>query len=184
MLSRVYAQYRNSPKFIEFLSAIPNIADEMQTAIDKVRLSYDIDGNDGAQLDIIGRVVGVSREFVGLIPLDVSEFGDVDAEFGDVDAEFSALDVAEDQALNDEYYRVVLKAKAARNNSFANYDSIIEAFTSTFPNSAPVTITDNEDMTFLINVGGTLNPIERNILLTKDIIPKPQGVRYLGFTET
>lgn len=181
--SRVYGQYRNSPKLIEWLKINGVIANEIDAAADAIRLSYDIDGNSGAQLDIIGRVVGVDRGVIGTVDLPTYEFGDTSAEFGSDEIQFAPLDVASDDELSDEYYRVLLRAKIIQNTSDVTIDSIILGIEAILPNSSPIVLLDGEDMSFGIDILGAITDVERQILSTKDIIPKPQGVQFSGFTE-
>ena len=181
ILSRVYGQYRNSPKLIKWLQINGEIANELQQAIDAVIRSYDIDDAEGEQLDIIGRLVGIGREVVGDIEFPSVDFGDVSAEFGYEEAQFSGLNVAGDDQLSDEYYRILIRSKIVKNTSDATLDSIISGVEFILPNSGPIVIRDQEDMTFGIDILGSVSEIERKILSSIDIIPRPQGVKFNGY---
>lgn len=181
ILSRVYGQYKNSPKLKQWLSINGYIGNDLQSEIDSVTTSYDIDSNDGEQLNIIGRVVGIGREVIGDIKFDVSQFGDTAVQFGDPEIQFSAADVAGNEQLSDEYYRVLLRAKIVKNNSDATIDSIILGAEYILPNGKPIVLNDAEDMSFTIDIFGEVSDIERSILSSTDIIPRPQGVQFSGY---
>jgi len=181
ILSRVYGQYQNSPKLKSWLSINGEIGNELQSATDGVAASYDIDASEGKQLDIIGDIVGIGREVIGDIQFPPHEFGDESVEFGDPEAQFSSLDVASNEQLSDEYYRVLIKAKIVKNTSDATLDSIITGIEFILPNGAPITINDDEDMSFTIDIFGSVSPIERQILSSADVVPRPQGVQFSGY---
>ena len=90
---------------------------------------------------------------------------------------------ANGSSLTDSYYRILLKAKLRKNISDATIDSIRAA--AEYIAGVPVTLVeDNQDMTFQIVFGGTLSGIVRTMLTDYDLIPRPQGVKFIGFTET
>lgn len=208
---RIYAQYRDKPKAVSWYGITPYMAQDFCEVFEKISLSYDIDSNEGVQLDVIGRVVGVGRDIVVNQELDVCEFGAEltvspgytsygDAEYGDAEyspsltltpdcemgdevSQMSETSIAADQTLQDEYYRLLLKSKVARNTGDATIDEIIQAVQIIAPSAENVTLIDGEDMTFSLEIFGDLSDIERDILLQPGVVPKPQGVRYLGFVE-
>ena len=60
---RIYAQYRDKPKITSWLRSLATAANEIESALLAVASSYDIDAATSEQLDVIGRIVGVSRYF-------------------------------------------------------------------------------------------------------------------------
>lgn len=210
-IDRVYAQYRDKPKARQWYRIIPTLGNELCQAYADVTNSYDIDSNSGAQLDVIGRVIGVGRGIVVDQSLDVCEFGaeltvaagytqygaaqygpdqytsaltlTPDCEMGGDDAQMSQTSIAADQDLQDEYYRLLLKSKVAKNTGSATIDEIIQAVQIIAPSAESVKLLDGEDMSFSLEIFGDLNDIERDILLQPGVVPKPQGVQYLGFVE-
>ena len=181
---RIYAQYRNKPRAVAWYAITRGLAAEIDTAAQAVRGSYDIDNNVGAQLDIIGRIVVADRNFLANTPLDVTEFGDVDAEFGDVDAVFSALSIGTDSQMSDEFFRLVIRAKIVKNNSDATIESILDGVMFLMPSSGVIRVIDGEDMSFGIEFNGNITDLERWVLLNANLVPKPQGVRFNGFLES
>lgn len=181
ILSRVYGQYSNSQKLKLWLSINGEIGNELQDAIDDVRLSYDIDTAEGEQLDIIGRIVGIGREVIGDINFSSTQFGNTKSQFGNTKSQFAPQDVAGDELLSDAYYRVLIRAKIVKNNSDAAIDSTIIGISFIFPNGAPIVLRDNEDMSFAIDIHGSISAIERKILQSVDVVPRPHGVKFNGF---
>lgn len=63
MPDRVYAQYRNKPKAYAWYNIVPALSSELEQAIQDVRMSYDIELNATAQLDVIGRIVVMEQPY-------------------------------------------------------------------------------------------------------------------------
>ncbi len=186
MPDRVYSQYKNRPKAEAWYAITDEVAQPLRDALDAVRLSYDIDLNVGAQLDVIGRIVVVDRNTIGDITFDVAECNaDGDYECGDdINAQCMPVSVIADQTLSDAYFRTLIRAKIVKNNSPATIDDVLDAVSQITPDVSWVRVIDPEDMSFFLETSSDpLTSIERYILLTEDIIPRPQGVRFGGFLE-
>jgi hypothetical protein len=181
---RIYAQYRNEPKALAWYAITRALGDEIGTTAEVVRKMYDIDANIGEQLNIIGRIVVASRNFLANTPLSVSQFGDVDAEFGDLDAVFSELFIGTDSLMSDEFFRLVIRAKIVKNNGDATIESILDGVTFLIPGANVVRVIDGEDMSFSIEFNGNITDLERWALLNGKLIQKPQGVRFNGFLDS
>jgi hypothetical protein len=181
---RIYAQYRNKPKAVAWYAITRQLGDEIAAAAADVRNMYSIDDNVGAQLDIIGRIVVADRNFIGSVPLTVSQFGDVDAEFGDLDAVFSETSIGQDSQMSDDFFRLVIRAKIVKNNSDATIESILDGVTFLIPGANVIRVIDGEDMSFAIEFNGNITDLERWALLNAKLIPKPQGVRFNGFLDS
>ena len=52
---RIYAQYKDKPNVVKWLSINPVIANQFAIMLEKLQNSYDIDLNEGVQLDVIGK---------------------------------------------------------------------------------------------------------------------------------
>lgn len=81
---------------------------------------------------------------------------------------------------DDETYRLLLKSKIAKNNSDATIQGIISAMSFIFSGNA-VTVRDYEDMTFDVTFEDIITPSQVDILTQFDLVPKPQGVRLIGY---
>ncbi len=173
---RVYAQYRDKPKTLEWIGINGDLANELEAAYCDIATSYDIDGANTDELNVIGRIVVIGRGFEAQIQYETFEFGA--AQFGG-GAQFRPLSGVTDDRLNNDIYRLLIKAKIAKNNSDATLDSIIQSL-GFIVGTDDITIDDPEDMSFSV-LFGSLNQTEKFVLSTFPIVPKPQGVRFSGF---
>lgn len=150
-LARIIWQYKNSPKFKEWVSSLPEIGQsEIEDPAEKIINVLDIDAQEGHLLELVGRIVGQPRN---------------------------------DPLLNDdEVYKIVIKSKAWKNNSDGRIDSISQA-AANITGAAVRKVDDNQDMSFSIIFLEHLSTLARELLVTFDIIPRPQGVKLTGFIE-
>lgn len=174
---RVYAQYRNKPKLMDWIAINGDLGNEIEGAYQGIVTSYDIDTANTNELDIIGRIVVINRSFESDIIIDAFLFGA--AQFGA--AQFRPGSGTAVQNLNDDAYRILLKAKIAKNTNDATLDGIINAL-DFIVETTGIEIDDPEDMSFSI-VFDALTDLERLIITAFDIIPKPQGVKFAGYTD-
>jgi hypothetical protein len=86
------------------------------------------------------------------------------------------------QEVSDAIFKLLIKAKIAKNNNEATLDGIVSAI-SFITNVSSVKVIDHEDMTFSVSFGSELNSAERLVFDLFDILPRPQGVKFLGYTE-
>lgn len=180
---RIYAQYRPYPKAVKWFNITRKIGKSVHDTIEIIRKLYCIDTNVGAQLDIIGRILGVSRSFIYQAEVVQSSFAPdgQGAEFGDIDAMFASGAIDTDGNMGDDLYRLVLKAKVVRNNRGATYDDILRTFSILIPQLTNVFIVDFEDMSYEITYVAELTNLQRWALLNVKLLPKPAGVKFRGF---
>ncbi len=182
---RIYAQYRNKPKAVAWYGIVPELANEICNVYQDVSNSYDIDNAIGEQLDVIGRIVVINRSFESSVVFDVgTEFGadTLEAQFGGAEAQFESSGSTISNDVSDSIFRTLIKAKIAKNNSPATLDGISEAL-QYITNVTDIQVVDNEDMTFSVSFGEELTDTERFVFSTFDVVPRPQGVGFLGFVE-
>lgn len=180
---RIYGEYRDKPKAVAWYKITEDLAAGICQAASDVRLSYDIDSQEGVQLDVIGNILVINRNTLTDILFPVYECGDTDAQCGNDEIQCSQPSLGQSEsALSDEYFRILLKSKIAKNNSMATIDDLIAAISITLSGKR-VTVQDNEDMSFSFSILDPISDIERTLITTKDIIPKPQAVRLVGFLE-
>lgn len=181
---RIYAQYRNKPKAVQWYEIARKMGGSLESAGEAVRKSYDIDTAVGEQLNVIGRIVVAPRSFIGSIPMNPGLFDLTDGdEFGNDDAMFSALTIDQDGLLSDDLYRLVIKAKIVKNNGDATAENILAGMNFLLPKADVLRVTDGEDMSFSIEFYGQITSLERFALLNAGLVPKPQAVRFNGFLE-
>jgi len=175
--SRVYAQYRDKPKAFEWIGINGELGNEIETVYQDIAASYDIDSANTDELDILGRIVVIGRSFESTDFSQAFLFGA--AQFGA--AQFRPGSGSTDQDLNNNIYRLLIKAKIAKNTNDATLDGIINALDFIIE-TQDIKIIDPEDMSFSL-VFDELTDLERIVLTSFNIIPKPQGVRFTGYTE-
>lgn len=178
MPDRVYSFYRRDQKTIDWLNITPTVAQPLFNTAHDVRRSYDIDTGTTYELDVIGRIVGLNRNTDTFLLMDSQGYGNL--QYGDGQyygaGQFSDLNAAND------VFKLLLKAKIAKNIGNGSHDNIVEALTILVPGSKPKVI-DNDDWTFSVEFDIHLNDIQRHVLNTFDVLPRPQGVKFTGFTE-
>lgn len=184
--NRIYAQYRNKPKAVAWYKITRDLATQLSDAAAAVRIMYSIDYAQGEQLDIIGRIVVMPRDFMGKVTMQTAMCASADmfpAEFGDTSAMCSAPTIDQDMDMSDELYRIAIKSKILKNNSYATIDDILVGMNFMLPNAQVIRLVDGEDMSFSVEFYGQITDLERWALVNASFVPKPQGVKFNGFLE-
>jgi len=181
---RIYAQYRGKPKLVAWLNICRELGLQLSDVYTAIRQTYDIDSQVGEQLDVIGRIVVIDRNYTGSVTLTVYECNvDGECEAGDTSVQLSATNIDQDATASDELFRIIIRAKIAENTSDGTIESVLSASNILVPSAMFDTLLDNEDMSFSLEFSGQITDIERWALLNASLIPKPQGVRFDGFFE-
>lgn len=184
---RIIWQYRNGPKYQSWIDTIPSIAQtELENPAQIIEDILDIDNREGNQLDIIGRIVGLTRPpVIKKAEEAVTDFGpdaDLAPQFGGGGNQFASTKYTIGKAISDELFRVLIKARVVQNNSDATINDVVEALRF-ISDVQDVQVNDNQDMTFSVSLNNQLSSTTRFALRSFDILPRPQGVRFLGFVE-
>ncbi len=156
-LNHITSQHRDKPKFIAWLSAFLNVIDDTYNCIKGFDKNFDLDNAIGNQLDILGQIIGVNR-VLNFQPTD--DF---------------------DPKLDDETYRLVLKAKIGKNMWQGTLPEIYTIWNNMFPD-LKLNIIDNQDMSMTAVIEGAIGQLKELLIANGYIIPKPSGVRinYVG----
>lgn len=182
--SRIYAQYRGKPKITAWLNICRELGLQLSDVYAAIRQTYDIDSQVGEQLDVIGRIVVIDRSYIGPVTLTVCECNDDgECEAGDVTVQLSATSIDQDATASDDLFRLIIRAKIAKNTSDGTIESILSLCNILIPNAGFDVLLDNEDMSFSLEFSGSITDLERWALLNASLVPKPQGVRFNGFFE-
>ncbi|MEK8128654.1 DUF2612 domain-containing protein [Paenibacillus filicis] len=147
----ITSQHKVQPKFIAWLSSPLNIVNDGINQSKKLPDDFDIDKAIGVQLDTLGEIIGRSR----YLPFQPT-------------AGISPV-------LDDENYRIALKAKIAQNQWDGTIPQIYEIWESLF-DDVRLMIVDNQNMTMAALIEGTLSTTARELVASGLIIPKPAGV--------
>lgn len=158
-LNSVTSQHRDKKKFIAWLSSSLTIIDHAYIMTKNIDNDFDLDNALGVQLDMLGQSIGRKRMLT-----------------------FQPLN-DHNPVMDDETYRLVLKAKVAMNNWDGKTESAYGIWDNTFKDIG-LQIQDNQDMSMTAYVTGYVNQIRQDLIQHGYIVPKPEGVKinYIGKT--
>ena len=145
------SQYQNSSNLLSWAEKTLNFVFDICSLVSTLDYEFDIDKANGKQLDILGLIIGQSRT----MPFDPT---------GDISP-----------VLTDDIYRILLKAKIAKNQWDGKIDSIQPVWGDIFQGSG-IIVKDNQDMSMDVFISGNLSAIERDIIIHDLVIPRPEGV--------
>ncbi|MBY6798096.1 DUF2612 domain-containing protein [Clostridium botulinum] len=151
-LDNITSQHRDKPKYMAWLSSILTILDHAYLVIKSIDINFDIDYAIGKQLDILGKIIGRKRVLT-----------------------FQPLN-GHDPVLDDETYRLVLKAKIAMNMWDGTVPKMYEIWDNIFKDIG-LELQDNQDMSFNAYITGYVNQIRQDLIQHGYIVPKPEGVK-------
>ena len=151
-LNLLTSQYRNSANLNAWLEDNLNYLDSITTLLDLFTWYFDLDSAEGDQLDIIGSIVGVDRT------LTFQPSGGVSS------------------ILDDDNYRILIKAKIIKNHWNGQISSLVEAWAILFPDGQ-ILVTDNQDMSMDVLIVGNFSTLTTELITNGYIVPKPEGVK-------
>lgn len=174
-------QYSDKPKASETISSIVKRFKNNFDLLEQMEDAFDLDNAIGKQLDIIGKIVGISRNVEGVIPKIFFGFdGNVNARGFD-SAAFYTLDQQQytDTQLSDSDYRFFIRMKIAKNHAKAtmsddNGSNLNNIVLSMFDGYAYMV--DNKDMSVTIYVENSPKSYLLPYAISLDLIPLPQAV--------
>lgn len=179
-LALITSFHRGKPKFAATIKALVEPFVDLQIKQGAFPSDYDLDAAIGAQLDAVGEWVGRSRFIPVPIPnayfsFDIENLGfDLGVWEGPYDSETGIT------RLDDETYRIFLRAKIAANHWDGTVGKAAEAFNLIFSQSpgSQIFVSDNGDMTMTVGISGVIPSILFIALLDQGYLPlKPEGVR-------
>lgn len=193
--SRVTDQFatESAPIFDKYLQLLLGGKIELQQVFQDLMQKRSIDTATGAQLDIIGDIVGQPRELIDTALLTYFAYlGYTNAQsFGDltnpsVGGSYRGVNdpLAGNTLLSDEQYRLFIKAKIIKNNTNATPNQILDFINFVFGSDNNQLIEEG-DAAYTLLIGKELSDFER-VLLTyvsyssgypSRFVPKPIGVR-------
>ena len=174
----------NKPKFVAKVALVTGAIDAITQVILGLPDAFDIDNAIGAQLDIVGEWVGRKRLVNEILAVEFFGFADDGAalpfgELTDVSKGGRFYEQGESfsssTTLADPEYRTILKAKIVRNQWDGTTAGIEAALQYVF--NAPCTVVDNGTLNLTINIGAEITAVEKTLLSTFDLLPRPAGVQ-------
>lgn len=158
-LNLITSEHQNKPNFIAWLSAALTVIDDGETAASSVITAFDVDNAVGVQLDTIGARVGANRQ------LGVN------------------LTTASSSLLDDDHFRILIKAQIAKNSWDGTIISLYEIWNTLFPQNS-LQIIDNQDMTIQAIVNNVSDLTFAELISDGLIIPEPMGVEVTIIQQT
>ena len=187
--ARLAGHYVDLERFVQAIYESTQPLAELRSAAETLPLEFDIDTAVGVQLDAVGERVGVSRKLK--TPLEGVYFAFDEDEVGfDEGVWKDDFDPSEGMvSLDDEFYRLVIKAKIAANSWDGTNDTLDDVLSIVFNEKIGTyaSATDTQDMTMTIGLSGKRpTPILLELLTKGYLDVKPGGVRidyYITATE-
>lgn len=173
----ITSEHSSKPKFSAMVAAVAQCFVDQQNLVNNIYAAFDLDEAIGAQLDVIGLWVGISRNVTTPIhvyfSLDVSGLG---LDQGNWQGPFDPSTGI--TSLDDDTYRTLLRAKIAANSWDGTIPAAAAAYANLFGNSGSyIFIQDNQDMTMTVGVAGVIPSALLIALLSGGYLPlRPEGV--------
>lgn len=190
---RVTEQFKDKDIFDRYLQILLTGKVELQEVFRQLMQERSIDTATGAQLDIIGDIVGQPRELIDTALLNyfaylgyptAASYGDLNnSAVGGIYYSYGNP-LAGNTLLTDDQYRLFIKAKIIKNNTNATPNQIIQFMEFVFGIKTNLVIAEG-NAEFTLMLGRSLSNFER-VLLTyvsyssgypSRFIPKPIGVK-------
>lgn len=190
-VSRLATQYRDSVKLIAYIKSLLYEADTLEQVFKDLLEKRWIETATGVNLDILGSIVGQTREFIDAEIFEYFGFADnpIAQSFGtlsDPGLGGRFIEIGEStvgiRLLSDEEYRLFIKARIIRNTTSSTPEEIISQLRYLF-DSPLVLIVEGVEASYEISIGRRLSLNEKSIISQTDIIPKTAGVSASYVTE-
>jgi hypothetical protein len=152
-LGLLTSEYRLAPKLNSWLYDLLSPLNDTTSMIAGMTEAYDLDSAEGLQLDVDGKIAGISRTVAFQPSNGVSPI------------------------LDDETYRLLIKATIAANQWDGTESSLYSIWKQLFPGGS-INIIDNQDMTCTIVLTGAFTSIIQDLIVNGYIVPRPEGVLY------
>lgn len=190
---RVTEQFKEKPIFDKYLQLLINAQIELQQVFKDLMQLRSLDSAIGAQLDVIGRIVGQERVLLNSDLYDLfgfqgalkaGSFGDINSpgigslfyNFGDP--------IGGNTILDDETYRLFIKAKIFKNTTASTPEEFLAVLNLVFGTDTTV-LTEEGDASITVLLSRALTDFERALLTyistepgyPSRLIPKTVGVR-------
>lgn len=154
-LAKITAYWRQQPDYVDVVSLNVKPYADLQVAMQSIIPAFDLDTAIGVQLDVVGLWVGITRNLA--LPLTGLYFSFDDPTLGlDQGVWFGPFDNTTGiTSLDDESYRVLLRAKIAANQwdgTLAHAKDVLAGVLGLDNTNSLLFIQDNKDMTMTIGV--------------------------------
>ena len=186
--SRVLSQFSESTNFLAFIDGLMQLTNDIEACLQSMQSLADIDGMEGVQLDVIGIIVGTSRNVSGVVTLTWFGFADTGTyatTFGEegnpgVGSRFyeEGEALSSTTILQDPEFRLLIKTKIVKNNSACTPEDIIQGLRFIF-GVEDIKLTEG-NCTLAIAIGRPVYSYEQAMISALDILPRPAGISITG----
>lgn len=178
-VSRLLTQFREAPNLQGYIKALMSEANPIECALIDTLAGRSINTAIGAQLDVLGVIVGQQREVIDASPLTF--FGYAGAPGAEAYGAARYLSEGEPttgtRLLTDDEYRLFIKARIAKNQSRGDINGLVDLI-SFLIDSTGFAVIDSGGAEFSVGFFfGTLTNNEKVFISQSDLIPKPAGVK-------
>ena len=203
----VTSEYRSSTRFMSMVQKLVNYGLDIDDSINNMLLAFEVDNASTAQLDILGSIVGTSRQLsfepsaaaIGEVicpsPAEMASgeiYPIIYTPTPDKHASTQLLtgyppaEMGEGNLLDDDVFRLMIKARIIQNTWKGTINELYELWSSVMGTDKKLLIEDLQDMSYNIVLQGDYSQLEEELIVHAYVIPKPQGVRInvLTFVST
>ncbi len=203
----VTSEYRSSTRFMSMVQKLLNYGLEIDDSINNMIVAFEVDNASTAQLDILGSIVGTSRQLsfepsaaaIGEVicpsPAEMASgevYPIIYTPTPDKHASTQLLtgyppaEMGEGNLLDDDVFRLMIKARIIQNTWKGTINELYELWSSVMGTDKKLLIEDLQDMSYNIVLQGDYTQLEEELIVHAYVIPKPQGVRInvLTFVST
>ena len=203
----ITSEYRHSPRFVAMVKKLVNYGLDLDDSIANMIVAFEVDNASTAQLDILGAIVGVSRQLtfeptaaaIGEVicpsPAEIAS-GEVypiiytptpDKMAGTPFLSgYPPAEMGDGNLLDDEVFRLMIKSRIIQNTWKGTIGELYDLWNAVMGADKKLSIEDLQDMSYNIVLQGDYTQLEEELIIHAYIIPKPEGVRInvLTFVST
>lgn len=203
----VTSEYRSSNKFCAMVDRLIGYGLDIDVAVGNMLAAFEVDTATTAQLDILGTIVGVSRqlsfepsaaalgEVICPSPPELASgetypliFTPLPEKVEDTSflSGFSPAEMSDGNLLDDDVFRLMIKARIIQNTWKGTISELYELWNAVMGSDKKLFVEDRQDMSYDVVLQGDYTKLEEELIIHAYIIPKPEGVRIniLTFVST
>lgn len=187
--SLITSEHNQKPNFMAVVGVVAGAMADCLTAAEALQPAFSLPTAQGAQLDILGLWIGISRiipnvlvpGYFGFSELSTGlpdglqlPFGELtDISIGGKWYEYGGT-ASGSTTLTDAEYLTILRAQITKNQSNGTLGAIENALQFIF--GAPCSVADNGTLNLALSINASVAPIDQALLQSLDILPRPAGV--------
>lgn len=203
----VTSEYRLSPRFMAMVEKLVSFGIDLNSSVNNMLLAFEVDSASTDQLDILGRIVGVSRQLsfeptaaaIGEVicpaPAEIAS-GEVYPIIYTPGPDkisatpfltgFPPAEMNDGNLLDDDVFRLMIKARIIQNAWKGTIGELYTLWEAVMGRDKKLVIEDLQDMSYNIILQGDYTQLEQELIIHAYVIPKPEGVRInmLTFVST